>query len=676
MKSVPSHSTSTLGFAHDAPRAPWVFIVALALGFLVTNLPAAHLDDLSKVSTERLEQRRIEIDQTLKELPAFTLRSGVGSIGYRSGSFDPDKEQKAWVQIDLDQTALLDKVVLFPEIWRGFDHGLRADGFPLEFQIRCGTAQDKEGTIVAHIDPEEHLLPRIAPVAIEIPLTIASWVRIEVLELSKRSFDGRKCLQLAEVYLFSGQKNVAYRQRVTASSIEPTSGHSPRHIDNLVDGFTPIIMDVSDGKRSAAYLSPVQIGTQPDIIFDLGEVRAVDQINFHTVEVSDSIPQALPNDFAVPVRMVVEGSSSPGFENPSFLFRYHRRSLYDTGPTICRQFPSHQCRYIRIRIEEAYIDKKQSPPRSEVGFAEVEILSKGVNLALGKPVSIDFHNHHQGRRIEAINDGLNIYGTILPVRTWLESLALRHELETERPYIISTLDERYATQNKTQRKLQWTIAVLLAGTVILSLLSRISRQRAVHQTRERIAADLHDELGANLHALGLLSDLAQKARDQETKLITLLQRIGNLTRRSGKAARYCTDMLEAKELYEDVPEQIERCSRRFLSDMEYRVDIHGKEFLEKLSARQRIDLCLFHKECMANILRHAEASVVSTELKASEQNVRITVTDNGLGLAGKEIPKSIQRRSSLLGSKVRHETPENGGTRIILTFKFKKFGIL
>ena len=42
------------------------------------------------------------------------------------------------------------------------------------------------------------------------------------------------------------------------------------------------------------------------------------------------------------------------------------------------------------------------------------------------------------------------------------------------------------------------------------MLSHIIRLRQMSRLRQRLAADLHDQVGANLHAIGLLSDIARE----------------------------------------------------------------------------------------------------------------------------------------------------------------------
>ena len=216
--------------------------------------------------------------------------------------------------------------------------------------------------------------------------------------------------------------------------------------------------------------------------------------------------------------------------------------------------------------------------------------------------------------------------------------------------------------------------LLAAGTVITKLIDRIIRQRAIYRTRERIAADLHDELGANLHAIGLLSDLVQSAKESPEKLDRLLPRLRALTERSGAAAKYCTNMLEAKGLFEDLVEDMKRSSARIMADLEHDITFEGEAILQTLKPRKRIDLFLFYKECLINIIRHSGATRVSTQLIADRNELRLVITDNGHGLDG-EMPSSLKRRARLLGAQVTAENIPNDGTRITLKLKINTFGV-
>ena len=95
-------------------------------------------------------------------------------------------------------------------------------------------------------------------------------------------------------------------------------------------------------------------------------------------------------------------------------------------------------------------------------------------------------------------------------RDWIEQLALRHDLETERPQVQASLDGLFSEQEQ-QFTLLKNLSFLIGGALaIVILLSHIIRLRQMSRLRQRLAADLHDQVGANLHAIGLLSDIARE----------------------------------------------------------------------------------------------------------------------------------------------------------------------
>lgn len=235
---------------------------------------------------------------------------------------------------------------------------------------------------------------------------------------------------------------------------------------------------------------------------------------------------------------------------------------------------------------------------------------------------------------------------------------------------------RYQLQKTNLNRLAWLAGLLGFVAVCTVLVERIVRQRAVYQTRQRIAADLHDELGANLHAIGLLGDLAQASAESPDKLKSLLRRIRDLTERSGAATRYCSNMLEAKGLFGDLMDDMRRTSTRMMADLEHQISFEGESLLRELKPATRIDLFLFYKECLVNILRHSGATRVTTHLKADRRELCLTITDNGSGLensSGARVPRSLSRRSRLLGAQVDARDLENHGTRITLRLRTRKF---
>ena len=202
---------------------------------------------LHELSILKLEKHLVEMDDQLGRLASFSLRSGIGVIGYRSHAHrSPEHEE--WVEVQLDNECAIDEIVLVPTLWRDKNKGFRSDGFPQAIRIVAGTADDRGGTVVAQYDADDLIEPRIGPLVVALQGVTASWVRIEATRLSPRAYDGKHVFQLAEILIFSGMENVGLRAKVSTSSnsIDQAGAWDKRF---LVDGLTPYLMNSSQGQR-------------------------------------------------------------------------------------------------------------------------------------------------------------------------------------------------------------------------------------------------------------------------------------------------------------------------------------------------------------------------------------------------------------------------------------------
>ncbi|MFC7337749.1 sensor histidine kinase [Haloferula chungangensis] len=644
------------------------------LPLLFATLPLGAADPLEELSLTKLEQRLTGIDAELEQLASASFQGGVGPLGFRSATHDTSDEEE-WIRVDFSQEEIIDEIILVPTLWRDTKSGFRADAFPLEFRILAGTEHDPEGAVLARFTSADQLVPRTAPLIIPCPDTTASWVKIHATKLSPRAWDGLYILQLSEILVFSGEENVALQQTVTSSS--PDQYHGPaRDKRFLVDGFVPYLMDAAQGEQSLAFVSQSKEFDKPTLSFDLGSPQLLNRIQLHATDLSDTVPQTAAVDFGIPRHLIIEGSLKSDFSDAVMLTEYRMESIYDTGPIIIRRFPETECQFVRLVAVEPYNPERSMAPGAQLGFAEIEIFSRGRNVALGIMPQSDLKVVSPERSLSAVTDGRNLYGQIIPIRQWMGELARRHELEVERPLVVAALDREHAEQKALVNRLAWLVAFLTGGIILIVLVDRIIRLRHVGRIRERLAADLHDELGANLHTIGLLSDLAAESGDSPEQLATFHRRIRSETERSGLAVRHCTDMLEAVGVSADFEEDMRRASRRIMSRLENEIKVEGIEHIDALNRRTRYDLFLFYKECLVNISRHAGASKFTTHLKAEKRMIRLVISDDGHGIMNSTkngVPSSLRRRARILKGKVRVDSPESGGTRVTLELPTRKF---
>ncbi|MFC7335781.1 sensor histidine kinase [Haloferula chungangensis] len=354
------------------------------------------------------------------------------------------------------------------------------------------------------------------------------------------------------------------------------------------------------------------------------------------------------------------------------LIDYRRESSNDISPFMMWNIPETNCRYVKLSVIEPGPSLEMPDSTLRVGFAEIEFLSHGRNVALGREVTVSIKSRDVNRTPSALTDGENLYGRILPLRKWVNQLARRHELTNERSAVTSALNRQYARQKSIMTFMSWAILalVLIIGCVILYGRSMRIRQEA--RVRERIAANLHDELGANLYAIGMLGDIAENSVHSPDRLIETVRRIRSLTQRTGTATRICANMMEASDVCQDLVEEMKRDAARLLADLDHEISFEGEDILNGLKRRRRVDIFLFYKECLTNIIRHAHASQVSISVSANNRDIVITVTDDGCGFSG-EVPAALQRRARLMGGVVSVEHPDSGGTSVILQLQTSRW---
>jgi len=654
-----------------SPPLNRVLLTAAALMLTVCPCIANETDPIESKTLGELEARRDAIEAELNELARYSLQSGVGPIGYRSDSHD-SANVREFVQINLGKEVPIDSIAIVPSIWRDTQTGFRADGFPRNFRVLAGQQDDPTGSTIASFELGAASPERLAPLIVEVNQTIASWVRIEAKELSPRSFDGKYTFQLSELMVFSGDSNVALGQETLTSSnqIDGAGAWAPRY---LTDGSLPYLMDAAQGQQSVSFVSK-DINGQASITIDLESAQMLTQINLHTVDQSDTVPQAFAGDFGFPYRLIVEGASTPDFSDSRLLLDLNRSSIFEVSPVVMKRLIPHVSRYIRLTATEPYAyespnEMGKMEPHRRLGFAEIELISGDENVAIGKPAVSMLGPDIAVRSVDALTDGNNLYGKILPLKQWMLQLAKRHELELELPAVEAELERRYERQKAVLRLFGWIIAILIVGALVLVLINHFLRQRAVFRTKERIAADLHDELGANLHAIALLGDLAQAAKDSPEKASKHLERLRSLIKRTTESAKHVTNMLDSPGMYEDLIGEMRRSARRITSDLKHDLVFENEERVEQLKPRKRIDLFLFYNECLVNIIRHSSATKVETRLIAGDRDIILVVNDNGNGLPNPdniEVPPSLKRRARLIGGKASANNRSSGGACITL----------
>jgi signal transduction histidine kinase/ligand-binding sensor domain-containing protein len=227
---------------------------------------------------------------------------------------------------------------------------------------------------------------------------------------------------------------------------------------------------------------------------------------------------------------------------------------------------------------------------------------------------------------------------------------------------------------------RWFLVVLATSVALLLVAihrARLRRVLELERMRSRIAADLHDEIGANLVRVSLLTEATRRAmRTTPDTAEAMLGEIGETSRSLVTAVgdvAFCID--PGRGALDAFIARVRRFGDDLLSgsaiDWEFRV--HGETTGIDLTSDQRRHLLAIVKEALRNALRHADARRITLTLVADASSLRIELSDDGRGLHeetaaanGGQGLRNMRHRATELGGDLRFEAPPGVGTRLVL----------
>ena len=230
----------------------------------------------------------------------------------------------------------------------------------------------------------------------------------------------------------------------------------------------------------------------------------------------------------------------------------------------------------------------------------------------------------------------------------------------------------------------WFIALVVVALIAVTHLAyRYHTRRLIEleRVRTRIATDLHDDIGASLSKIAILSDVAgqELSARKGTPVAGPLAQIAD-------TSRDCVDAMS--DIVWAVNPQ-----RDHLSDLTYRMRRFAEDLLDAkdiaftirstlddkdvpLGADLRREVYLIFKECINNLVKHSECTEARVEFGNDGPWLVISVADNGKGFApvangnatgmGGHGLANMQRRAHALGGSLQIGSNPCRGTSVTL----------
>ena len=199
-------------------------------------------------------------------------------------------------------------------------------------------------------------------------------------------------------------------------------------------------------------------------------------------------------------------------------------------------------------------------------------------------------------------------------------------------------------------------------------------QNSEERERRRIAGILHDSIGQKLFAAKweverMMAAKGDSSSDSDTQALSFLD--GCIAE-----TRSLTAELFPRELYEfGLVTALKRLAADFERRFELKVAFKEVEAIEEISDELKLIMFRGVSELMNNVVKHAQAKKAVIAVEAVGKALKVSVADDGLGF---DYPSeqdgesrgiglfSVQERLYRVGGKMRVETPEKGGARVVL----------
>jgi len=210
---------------------------------------------------------------------------------------------------------------------------------------------------------------------------------------------------------------------------------------------------------------------------------------------------------------------------------------------------------------------------------------------------------------------------------------------------------------------------------------RKQERKRLEKIRNRIATDLHDDMGSTLSSIRIFSDVAKKQIEEvKPETVQLLDRISNnATSLSENMQDIIWTIRSDNDTLEDLVSRMREFGLRVCDAKHIRFNtIVSQSFkASKLSLEQRRNLYLIFREALNNAVKYAESTQIDLILNLKGRFLKMELNDNGKGFDLDKIKRgnglnNLEKRAKEIGGQITFKSEPGKGTSINLMVILKK----
>ena len=679
-------------------------------GSQIASVPiAAGLLDLPWWVSEKV--RKIEDDRSFFEIRLQSVHPYSTQSKIRAGfhsRFVATANEIQWVQIDLGREFPISRIALVPTAVQLENSIVEGYGFPVRFRVQVSNDPDfKSATLVADHTSADYPDPGRYPVQYPALELSGRYVRITVTRHSISA--GRAFFALGELIVLSGNRNVAaWRPVKSTGSVEAATRWSQEYLVDEVS-ILPLPMGLAGTSASSfsdGFLSKASPNDEASkwVQLDLGKEVVIDEIRLVPARPPD---QADIPGWGFPMSFRVDVAKQAGLEDavpycdfsdvqiehwtdrPFVLPAETREMLSRRGVTQQWKsepdnFPSAPVSARYVRLTATRLDSRITP--RFLALAEIQVYSGDTNVALETKVSAsDSAGGDAGKRWSPrfLVDEYTSRTRLLESPTWLDNLETRRSMELRLAELTDALNEEVY-----RVWIQFgggTAVVVFACFGMLSWINWRQRSQMTIQTeqlRNQIASDLHDDIGSNLGTIALLCQTINHRDGIPGGLKPELEEMREVALETSDAMRDILWLLRTPtSKLDEFVGRLRITTTRLLPHCEIRFQCAETLPDAVIVLAWRRNVFLSFKEALHNAARHSTATSITVKIDITEERLKITVADNGIGFDPENHREglgvsSVTKRMAQLGGSATFASTPGKGTTVVLDAPFHQFGYI
>lgn len=218
----------------------------------------------------------------------------------------------------------------------------------------------------------------------------------------------------------------------------------------------------------------------------------------------------------------------------------------------------------------------------------------------------------------------------------------------------------------------------IVGVAIYIVTAQVRQLLAVERLRSKLAADLHDDIGASLTEISILSEVVSRAVGAErpelhSHLQTISERARELVDRMSDIVWLVNPKRDS--LY-DLMLRLRDAYAELMAHKNIAFRSENLKPLEKVSLpmEHRQQLYLLFKEAINNSLKHSGCREIAFDAHVQGRHLTLKLADDGAGFSlaasnGGNGLHNMQARARRIGGEVRIASAPGAGTQVIFTGK-------